>query len=77
MARVHAAAVTLLANQAEAAANMGWTTPELFGVHPVVGVRRIDCCGALMVSNGNPIAEVTPDLIRYANGLARISHRLV
>jgi hypothetical protein len=49
---------------------MGWTTPELFGVHPVVGVRRVDCCGALMVSNGNPIVEIKLDLIRYANGLA-------
>src|SRR4051794_10813430 len=68
--RVHAAAITFLANQAEAAVGMGWTTPELFGVHPVVGVRRVDCCGALMVSSGNPITEVTPVLIRYRNGLA-------
>src|SRR4051794_12291882 len=45
-------------------------TPELFGVHPVVGARRVDCCRALMVSSGNPIAEIAPDLIRYANGLA-------
>jgi len=68
--RVHAAAVTFLANHAEAAAGMGWTTPELFGVHPVVGVRRVDCCGALMLSNGSLIAEMRPDLILYANGLA-------
>jgi hypothetical protein len=49
---------------------MGWSTVELFGVHPIVGVRRVDCCGALMVSSGSPIAEVTPALIRYRNGLA-------
>jgi len=49
---------------------MGWTTLELFGVHPVVGVSRVDCCGALMVSSGSPIAEVTPALIRYRNRLA-------
>ena len=68
--RVYAAAIDFLANQAEATAGMGWTTLEMFGVHPVVGVRRVDCCGALMVSNGSLIAEVAPDLIRYANGLA-------
>src|SRR3954468_19245900 len=53
-----------------AAAAMGWSTVALFGVHPVVGVRRVDCCGALMVSNGSPITEVTPECIRYRNGLA-------
>jgi len=49
---------------------MGWSIVALFGVHPVVGVSRVDCCGALMVSSGSPIAEVTPALIRYRNGLA-------
>jgi hypothetical protein len=49
---------------------MGWSTVELFGVHPIVGVRRVDCCGALMVSGGTAVAEIAPDLIRYANGLA-------
>ena len=67
---VHAAALDFLANTAETAAALGWTTLELFGVHPVVGVSRVDCCGALMVSSGSPIAEVTPALIRYRNGLA-------
>ena len=67
---VHAAALDFLANTAEAAAALGWTTLELFGVHPVVGVSRVDCCGALTVSGGSPIAEVTPALIRYRNGLA-------
>src|SRR4051794_16921666 len=67
---VHAAARGSLATTAGAAAAMGWSTVALFGVHPVVGVRRVDCCGALMVSSGSPIAEVTPALIRYRNGLA-------
>jgi len=67
---VHAAALDFLANTAEAAANVGWSTVALFGVHPVVGVSRVDCCGALMVSSGSLIAEVTPALIRYRNGLA-------
>ena len=67
---VHAAALDFLANTAEAAAALGWSTVALFGVHPVVGVSRVDCCGALMVSGGSLIAEVTPALIRYRNGLA-------
>src|SRR5690349_5503010 len=67
---VHAAARGFLRSTAGAAAAMGWPTLELFGVHPVVGVSRVDCCGALMVSGGSPIAEVTPECIRYRNGLA-------
>src|SRR4051812_8437756 len=67
---VHAAALDFLASTAEAAAALGWSTVALFGVHRVVGVSRVDCCGALMVSSGSPIAEVTPALIRYRNGLA-------
>jgi hypothetical protein len=66
---VHAAALDFLANTAEAAAALGWSTVALFGVHPAVGVRRVDCCGALMVSSGSPITEVTPERIRYRNGL--------
>src|SRR3954468_13262120 len=68
-ARVRAAAVAFLAHHAEAAAGMGWTTLELFGVHETVGVRRVDCCGALMVSNGSAVVEIAPDMIRYANDL--------
>ena len=49
---------------------MGWSIVALFGVHPVVGVSRVDCCGALRVSSGSPIAEVTPECIRYRDGLA-------
>src|SRR4051812_34556591 len=67
---VHAAALDVLANTAEAAAVLGWSTVALFGVHPVVGVRRVDCCGALKVSSGSPITEGTPECIRYRNGLA-------
>ena len=43
---------------------------ELFGVHPKVGVARMDSSGALMVSSGSEVVEVGPALIRYADGLA-------
>ncbi|MCJ2053965.1 hypothetical protein [Methylobacterium sp. J-070] len=28
---------------------LGWTAPQLFGVHPQHGTIRVDYCGALMV----------------------------
>ncbi len=34
---------------AEAAA-LGWSAPQLFGVHPQNGTLRTDWCGALMLS---------------------------
>jgi hypothetical protein len=36
----------------------------------VVGVVRVDGCGALMLSSGCRVVQVEADLIRYANGLA-------
>jgi hypothetical protein len=30
--------------------SLGWTAPQLFGVHPEHGTLRVDCCGALMVA---------------------------
>ncbi|MGH1571295.1 hypothetical protein ACRAWG_12130 [Methylobacterium sp. P31] len=30
---------------------LGWTAPQLFGVHPQNGTLRIDSCGALMVGS--------------------------
>jgi hypothetical protein len=67
--RVYAATFDFLAKHADAAAGMGWTPLDLFGVHESVGVRRVDCCGALMVSNGRAVEEVAPGLIRYAGSL--------
>jgi hypothetical protein len=67
--RVYGAAMSFLDSHAQEAAAIGWTAPELFGVHPVVGLRRVDCAGALMVSGGNRVAEVSSQAICYANGL--------
>ena len=33
-----------------AAADLGWTAPQLYGVHPEHGTLRIDWCGVMMVS---------------------------
>jgi hypothetical protein len=29
---------------------LGWTAPQLFGVHPQHGTVRVDFCGALMIA---------------------------
>ena len=31
---------------------LGWTAPELFGVHPTSGTLRVDSCGVLMLGTG-------------------------
>jgi hypothetical protein len=67
--RVWANALHFADRHGAEAHGLGWTAEELFGVHPVVGVIRVDCCGALMLSNAGRILAVETDLIRYANGL--------
>jgi hypothetical protein len=51
---------------AEAAA-LGWTTVELWGVHPVAPAVRIDAMGALMF--GDRVAKVLASELVYADGL--------
>ena len=63
-------ATFLASPHAATADTLGWATIELFGVHEAVGVTRVDHCGALLLSNGSHVAEVTPDLTRYADGTA-------
>ena len=56
---------------AKLAVDAGWTELELVGVDPEVGVARPNACGALMTNAyGSPVTQVTPQLIRFANGLA-------
>jgi hypothetical protein len=76
--RVHNVISTFLASPfAKQAADAGWTDRELFDVHPEVGVARPNACGALMTNAyGSPVTQVTPQLIRFANGLAAYKARL-
>src|SRR5262249_41508050 len=70
--RVHRVIAAFLAGPfAKLAVDAGWTELELFGVHPDVGVARPNACGALLTNAyGSPVTQVTPQLIRFANGLA-------
>src|SRR5262249_39209601 len=62
---------------AKLAVHAGWTELELVGVDPEVGVARPNACGALMTNAyGSPVTQVTPLLIRFANGLAVYKARL-
>src|SRR4028118_525282 len=58
-------ALRFLAEHADRAAELGWTTELLFGVHPQVGAVRVDACGALMISGGRPVVSVEKDRIRF------------
>jgi hypothetical protein len=65
-ARVHANALAFIGAEAH---RLGWTAEELFGVHPKVGAVRVDCCGALMLSNAGQVVSIEAETIRSANGL--------
>jgi hypothetical protein len=68
--RVYEIALRFLAEHGPSAADLGWLTLDLFGVDPGVGVARVSCCGALMVSGGSPAESVTTGMIRHRKGLA-------
>ncbi len=73
---MHTVALQFLSEQADRAAELGWTTEELFGVHPVVGAVRVDACGARMISGGKPIIKVERDKLRFdANSYYRVLRR--
>jgi len=59
---------SIFLEHAEAAARCDWSTLELFGVHPTVGIARVEWCGALSFA-GLKVIEVGRDAIRYASGL--------
>ncbi|MDN3572961.1 hypothetical protein QWZ18_20315 [Methylobacterium longum] len=43
---------------------LGWTAPQLFGVHPNHGTLRVDYCGALMVG-GTPARGVEANRVLF------------
>ncbi len=50
---------------ADEAASRGWTALDLFGVHPVVGAVRVDCCGALMLPSSSFATVITTEAITF------------
>jgi hypothetical protein len=43
---------------------LGWTAPQLFGVHPQHGTIRVDYCGALMIG-AEPVRSVEANRILF------------
>jgi hypothetical protein len=62
---IHARARRFLEQHGERAADLGWSTRELFGVHTSLGTIRVDCCGALVLYAGGAVKEVAADAIRF------------
>ncbi|TXN11356.1 hypothetical protein FV219_05455 [Methylobacterium sp. WL122] len=62
--KMREAAIAFLDEFGDEAAALGWTTAELFGVHPTAGFIRVDHCGALMIS-GERVRAIEPDKIRF------------
>lgn len=58
-------ALSFLDQFGDAAAALGWTAADLFGVHPTAGVIRVDHCGALMIS-GERVRAIESDRIRFS-----------
>jgi hypothetical protein len=61
---VHAASLNFLDKHADEAGRLGWTTLQLFGVHPDLGVIRSDFCRAMVLS-GDLVSEAHADFIRF------------
>lgn len=63
-AAIHEAALDALDRFGAELTEYDWRAPELFGVHPQLGVIRPDFCGALVLS-GERVTSVTADQIRH------------
>ena len=67
---VQRVALQFLHDRGDEAVRLGWGVLDLFGVHATAGAIRVDCTGALITLRGKHVAELTPALIRIADGLA-------
>jgi hypothetical protein len=65
-ATIHENAVTFLDRWADEAVRLGWTTLDLFGVHPEAGTIRPDYCGALIIG-AEPVSAITETRMRFVN----------
>ena len=63
-AAMRANALVFLDEHGAEAHRLGWTAPQLFGVHPENGFLRVEYAGALMV-NDSKVVGVEPDRIVF------------
>ncbi|KQP82837.1 hypothetical protein ASF57_11925 [Methylobacterium sp. Leaf117] len=62
----HEACVDFLDRWADEAVALGWTTLEIFGVHPEAGTIRPDFCGALVLGT-EKVSGITKTQMRFVN----------
>ncbi|KAB1068748.1 hypothetical protein [Methylobacterium planeticum] len=63
-AQMHAVALEALDQFADDLVVHGWTTAELFAVHPKIGTMRVDTCGAFVIG-GRRTTAVRADRIEF------------
>lgn len=63
---IHAKGLDFLDRWADQAADLGWTTLDLWGVNPRNGTIRVDYCGAMVIGNAM-VTEVTAEHIKWQN----------
>ena len=69
--RTLARMLTFLDEFGEQAEALSWTAPRLFGVHPQIGIVRVDHCGALVLPLGGPVRAITATEISFGH----LTHR--
>ena len=57
------------------AANLGWSTPDLFGAHSKAPAARFSCMGLLLLVNGGRVIAITAEtaVIQQQSG-ARLTY---
>ncbi|MEG9501384.1 MAG: hypothetical protein MIN69_05885 [Methylorubrum extorquens] len=65
-ANIHEACTDFIERFGAEAVQLGWTAPQLFGVHPQHGTLRIDWCG-VMITGGNKAVGIEPNRILFGN----------
>lgn len=69
--RVLARALAFLDTFGAQAEALGWTAPRLFGVHPEIGIVRVDYCGGLVLPIGGTVRAITATEISFGH----LTHR--
>ena len=65
-ANIHEACTDFIDRYGAEASRLGWTAPQLFGVHPEHGTLRVDWCGVMMVG-GRKAVGLERDRILFGN----------
>ncbi|MGW9817460.1 hypothetical protein ACUXK4_000006 [Methylorubrum extorquens] len=65
-ANIHEACTDFIKRFGAEAVRLGWTAPQIFGVHPQHGTLRIDWCG-VMITGGHKAIGIEPSRILFGN----------